>query len=98
MRVRIDPQQNEVRALRRVTDWKLKSVLEVGCGDGRLTLRLARLGARVHAIDPDKKLIREARESLPKRLASRVRYRAGKAEELRLPDQSFDVVVFSWSL
>jgi len=98
MRVRIDPQQNEVRALQRVTDWRLKRVLEVGCGDGRLTLRLARLGARVHAIDPDKKLIREARENLPKRLASRIRYRVGKAEELRLPDQSFDVVVFSWSL
>jgi len=98
MRVRIDPQQNEVRALRRATDWRFKRVLEIGCGDGRLTLRLARLGARVLAIDPDKKLIREARESLPKHLAGRVRYRVGKAEELRLADQSFDVVVFSWSL
>jgi 2-polyprenyl-3-methyl-5-hydroxy-6-metoxy-1,4-benzoquinol methylase len=98
MRIRIDPHQNEVRALKRVTDWRLKRVLEVGCGDGRLTLRLARLGALVHAIDPDEKLIRQARDSLPKRLASRIRYRVGKAEDLRLPDQSFDVVVFSWSL
>jgi ubiquinone/menaquinone biosynthesis C-methylase UbiE len=98
MRIRIDPRQNEVRALKRVIDWRLKRVLEVGCGDGRLTLRLARLGALVHAIDPDERLIREARESLPKRLAGRVRYRVGKAEDLRLPDQSFDAVVFSWSL
>ena len=74
MRVRIDPKQNEVRALKSVTDWRLKRVLDVGCGDGRLTVRLARLGALVHAIDPDGKLIRKARESLPKHLASRVRY------------------------
>lgn len=98
MRVRIDPQQREIHALRRVTNWRLKRVLDIGCGDGRLSVRLARLGALVDGIDPDRELIRKARESLPKGLASQVHYRVGEAEQLRLPDESFDVVVFSWTL
>jgi 2-polyprenyl-3-methyl-5-hydroxy-6-metoxy-1,4-benzoquinol methylase len=98
MRVRIDTRKNEIQALKRVTDWHRKRVLDVGCGDGRLTLRLARLGAFVHGIDPDRELIRKARENLPKPLASRVHYAVGKAERLRHADESFDVVVFAWTL
>lgn len=98
MSLRIDPEQNEVRALKGVTDWRHKRVLEIGCGEGRLTLRLARLGAIVDAIDPEAKLIRAARRALPRRFAKRIRYHVGKAERLDPPDESFDLVVFSWVL
>jgi len=94
----IDPEQNEVRALRRVADWRGKRVIEIGCGDGRLTLRLARLGAWVTAIDPDAKLIRAARRKLPSRFAKRVRYQVGKAEHLDHADESYDLAVFAWVL
>ncbi|HET7011565.1 MAG TPA: class I SAM-dependent methyltransferase [Anaerolineales bacterium] len=97
MTIRIDPEQREVRALRRVATWRGKRVLEVGCGDGRLSVRLARLGAIVVAIDPESSLIRIARRNLPPRYASRVRFRVGTAE--RMPhDGPFDAVIFSWSL
>jgi 2-polyprenyl-6-hydroxyphenyl methylase/3-demethylubiquinone-9 3-methyltransferase len=98
MPLAIDPAGNEVRALARVIDWHGKRVLEVGCGDGRLTLRLARLGARVYAIDPDAKLIRLARKKLPKRFASRVEYHRGDAEALNHPAGVFDLVLFAWAL
>lgn len=98
MAMHIDPEQNEVRLLRDVTSWRGKHVLEIGCGDGRLSRRIARLGATVSAIDPDPKLIRTARKSLPRRFADRIRYRVGKAEQLEYPDESFDVVLFGWSL
>lgn len=45
MAIKVDPEQNEVRALERVTHWCRKDVIEIGCGDGRLTLHLAWLGA-----------------------------------------------------
>ncbi|MGD0574641.1 MAG: class I SAM-dependent methyltransferase [Anaerolineales bacterium] len=93
----IDPERNEVRALKSVAEWRDRRVLDVGCGDGRLSLRLARLGALVHGIDPDRKLILKARAALPKRLAGRVRYRVGKAGGLGFPRESFDLVIFSWS-
>jgi len=98
MPLRTDPEQNEVRALKSVIDWHGKHVLEIGCGDGRLTRRLARLGAMVHASDPKTKLIRSARRNLPQRFAKRIRYVVGQAERLDYPNESFDIVVFAWAL
>jgi 2-polyprenyl-3-methyl-5-hydroxy-6-metoxy-1,4-benzoquinol methylase len=98
MTLRIDPEQNEIRALKSIANWRGKDVLEVGCGNGRLTLRLARLGANILAVDPDAKLIRAARRNLPERLAGRVRYQAGSAEQLKYSNETYDIVVFSWVL
>src|SRR5215467_9186002 len=98
MTIRMDPQRNEVRALRAAADWRGQRVLEIGCGDGRLTLRLAGLGATIEAIDPDTASIRAARRALPERFAGQVRYHVGEAEHLKYPDESFDRVVFAWSL
>ena len=95
----IDPAGNEVRALAQVIHWRGKHVLELGCGSGRLTLRLANLGAaRIEARDPDQKLIDTARMSLPHRYAHRIAYHAGTAEQLAHPANTFDRVVFSWAL
>jgi len=95
----IDPAGNEVRALARVMHWRGKHVLELGCGGGRLTLRLAKLGAaRIEARDPDQKLIETALMSLPHRYAHRIAYHAGRAEHLEYPANTFDLVVFSWAL
>jgi 2-polyprenyl-6-hydroxyphenyl methylase / 3-demethylubiquinone-9 3-methyltransferase len=98
MTLRIDPERNEVQALKQAIDWRGREVLEIGCGDGRLTRRLAALGARVRAIDPDAALVRAARlETAPKDRA-RVRFRVGNAGLLEYPAAAFDAVVLSWSL
>ena len=98
MGLRVDPERNEVTALQKVARWRGRRVLEVGCGEGRLTLRLAGLGAHVEALDADPGLIRTARRALPARYADRVRYRTGGAERLLHPNGGFDRVVFAWSL
>src|SRR5262245_13979933 len=98
MPLRTDPEQNELRALKSVTAWRGKRVLEIGCGDGRLTRRLARLGAVVYASDPKAELIRTARSKLPRQFAKRIRYAVGQAERLNHPNESFDIVVFAWAL
>ncbi len=98
MTLRVDPEKYEVRALEGVGDWRGKRVVEIGCGKGRLTVRLAGLGAWVEASDPNGEAIAVARESLPKRFAERVRFTVGQAERLGHRDASFDTAVFAWSL
>ena len=98
MPIRIDPERNEIRALKTVTDWRQKLVMEIGCGEGRLTRRLARLGAIVHANDPDAGLIAKAKRNVPRSFAKRIRFRVGQAEKLNHASKTFDIVVFSWVL
>jgi protein-L-isoaspartate O-methyltransferase len=98
MALHIDPERNEVRALRRAADWRDRRVLEIGCGAGRLTARLLSLGARVTALDPDAAQVRAARRRFAGRPASKVRVRVGKAQRLGDPDDSYDRVVFAWAL
>ena len=49
----LDPEGAHLAALRRLADFRGQRVIEVGCGDGRLTLPVARDAAQVLAFDPD---------------------------------------------
>lgn len=94
----LDPEGAHLAALRRLADFERKRVLEMGCGEGRLTVGIAAGAAYVHAFDPDAESVAEARRSLPAALAERVSYRVGSAQALEVERGSFDLVVFSWSL
>ncbi|HUH15091.1 MAG TPA: class I SAM-dependent methyltransferase, partial [Gaiellaceae bacterium] len=73
-------------------------VLEMGCGDGRLTPGLAEQAAYVLAFDPDAESVAAAERSLPAELRGRVEFRAAAAESIEIERSSFDLVVFSWAL
>lgn len=93
-----DASGTEAQALAHLGDFAGRRVLEVGCGDGRVTWMYARDAAHVLAIDPDDDLIEEARRATPAELADRVEFRAAKAEELEVPPPKFDIAFLSWSL
>jgi ubiquinone/menaquinone biosynthesis C-methylase UbiE len=95
----MDPAGEEVQALKRMTNWRGKRVLEVGCGDGRLTLRLVKFGVdKIIAFDPDPNSIRNARKNLPAKYKDKISYLAGNAEHVKQEPNQFDIVVFSWVL
>lgn len=94
----LDPEGAHLAALRRLGDFRGQRVLELGCGDGRLTLGIAAEAASVTAFDPDAEAVGRARQSLPAELAEQVRYLVASGREIDVEPLSFDLVVFSWSL
>ena len=95
---RIDPEGVELRTLRRLAPVDGLRVLELGCGDGRLTFQFASTAASVHAVDPDGERIASARASLPVELAEKVSFAVAGAAEVDVPRRRFDLALFSWSL
>jgi 2-polyprenyl-3-methyl-5-hydroxy-6-metoxy-1,4-benzoquinol methylase len=98
--VRSDPENNEIHALFDLADFAGKHVLEVGCGDGRLTWRYADVAAHVTAIDPYEEGIRRAKEDLPDTLRNRVEFHHIGFEDFATATESdaFDMVLLSWTL
>jgi ubiquinone/menaquinone biosynthesis C-methylase UbiE len=70
-----------------------KALLEVGCGDGRLTALLANKAETITAIDPDETSIETARRN-----NTGVNFRVGSGERLDFFNETFDIVLFSYSL
>jgi ubiquinone/menaquinone biosynthesis C-methylase UbiE len=94
----LDPEGEHIAALRRLGSFGDQRVLELGCGDGRLTLGIAAEAAGVLAFDPDAEAVERARRFLPAALADRVSYEVASGKEIEIEPHSFDLVVFSWSL
>jgi 2-polyprenyl-3-methyl-5-hydroxy-6-metoxy-1,4-benzoquinol methylase len=94
----LDPEGAHLAALRRLAQFDGARVLEMGCGEGRLTWGIAAEAASVLAFDPDAASIAEAQASVAVELVDRVVFRVASAEEIEIERGSFDLVVFSWAL
>ena len=100
MTIRTDPENNETRALFDCVDFKGQHVLEIGCGDGRVTWRYADKAAHVTAIDPSAKQIAQANKDLPSHLIDRIEFHNIAFEDFAAASapSAFDIVILSYSL
>lgn len=74
-------------------DLRNKVVLDLGCGGGCHALRFAEQGAVVYAVDLSTGMVEKARQKVEEKgLDDRVKVFQMSAEELRFPDESFDLV------
>jgi 2-polyprenyl-3-methyl-5-hydroxy-6-metoxy-1,4-benzoquinol methylase len=94
----VDPDGAELSTIRELVELRGKRVLDVGCGQGRLSLACAGEGAEVFGFDEDEDSIAVALAETPAELAERVRFEAAHAREIELPKGEFDLALFSWSL
>jgi ubiquinone/menaquinone biosynthesis C-methylase UbiE len=92
--VQRDPEKEEARLIQRCLSPVAGNVLEIGCGDGRLTADLGRVADNLLAADPFVEELRSAR----RRVEIPAAFIATSGESLPLAANSFDTVAFTLSL
>ncbi len=92
-----DPEGCEPSHLTAASQLAGSRVIEIGCGNGRLTRRYASLPKEVVGVDPDLADLRKARKDLPVR-APQAHLVCAKAESLPFKPHEFEVAIFAWSL
>ena len=96
--VALDPEEAETRAIHDLIDFMGRDVLEIGCGDGRLTRRFAGRARSVLGVDLDAESIAHASAQLPKSSHSAVTFQVADITAMEFPAPAFDVAILSWSL
>jgi len=93
-----DPEENEIAYLYQLGHLENARVLEIGCGNGRMTWRYASRPASVAGLDPGPERLAAAIADRPSNLAYKVDFIQGTAETLPFADENFDVAIMAWSL
>jgi ubiquinone/menaquinone biosynthesis C-methylase UbiE len=93
-----DADRSEPAAIAAVADFAGKCVLEVGCGDGRLTTFAAERAAYVYAFDPKGDEVAKAKRALSDAGRARVIFAVHDAEALNVERRRFDLALCGWSL
>jgi len=98
MTLQRDPEEAETRYLHNLSDLAGRRVLEIGCGDGRLTWRYALAAGYVVGIDLDPISLLKAQQECQPDLRSKVTFALANSLALPFPSKLFDVAVLAWSL
>src|SRR5262249_15073970 len=88
----VEPTPHVVRWVRKLGAGRGRSALDLGCGDGRHSIVLARRGYEVTAFDLEPLALKKAKAQL-RRAGVDATYVAGNALDLRFDDAAFDVVL-----
>ena len=98
MAIQMDPNEDEKKYLHKFADFANKRVLEIGCGDGRLTWQYAHASSLTVGLDPDQDALRLALVDAPSDLENKVFFTRAQSEHLPFSKEKFDLAVLSWSL
>src|SRR5438876_7002071 len=90
-----DPEGIEITKTQGHVSFRGRSVLEIGCGEGRLTFQYAPQAKSVVGIDPSASAIAAAKKRIPRNLVLLVSFQVGRGEQMDCPYDSFDLAFFT---
>ena len=97
MPIQKDTERNETKHLHRFADCAGKRVLEIGCGEGRLTWQYAKETDSTLGIDLDADALRVATIDRPSDLETRVNFSRARSEQIPFSKETFDLAILAWS-
>jgi ubiquinone/menaquinone biosynthesis C-methylase UbiE len=98
MTLQKDPEGFEKKILQKYAEFVNKRVLEVGCGEGRLTWKYAGASSLTVGFDPDHDALRIARADSPHDLREHVHFAQASANHIPFSKETFDIAILAWSL
>ena len=98
MSLQKDPEGNEKKYLHKFADFKNKRVLEIGCGEGRMTWKYASASNLTIGLDPDRDALRVARADSPADWRGQVHFTNASARNIPFTKETFDIAILAWSL
>lgn len=96
--LKVDENKLAIQKMLQHVDFDGKHVLEIGCGDGRISFQVAEHAKSLIGIDLDVDQINLAKENAKILQIENIDFQIGALEDLKLADNSFDIVLFSLSL
>jgi ubiquinone/menaquinone biosynthesis C-methylase UbiE len=93
-----DPEGSEQKTLLALVDLKDKRVLDIGCGEGRLTFKYAAASSLTVGFDPDHDALRIARTDSPHAMQKHVHFAGAGASHIPFSKETFDIAILAWSL
>jgi ubiquinone/menaquinone biosynthesis C-methylase UbiE len=98
MTLQKDPEGFERKIIHKYVDFTNKRVLEIGCGDGRLTWKYAAPARQVAGIDLEANDLRAARIDRSCNLENKVSFTQASAHNIPFDHEKFDIAILAWSL
>jgi len=97
MTIQKDIERNETKYLHKFVDFAGKHILEIGCGEGRLTWQYAEATHSTVGIDLDADALRVASIDRPDDLQNKVCFSRARSEQLPFSKETFDIAILAWS-
>jgi len=98
MPIQKDPEGMELLQMEKVVHFSGRQVLDIGCGDGRLTWKYAPFTGKVTGIDLDMSGLLKAKTTCSDTLQKTTSFARASSLDIPFPNGKFDIAILSWTL